>query len=596
VMAGRSTRTLAALLLPAIASASALCGSSASVTCRHAHRAPGARMMGKSVQYSDEARKSLIDGLNKVADAVKVTLGPRGRNVVIEDAKQGPRVVNDGVTIAENIVLDAPEENVGVSLLVQAAQKTDSRAGDGTTTSTVLTQAIVRSGIKLVANGYNSIALQRGLIKTASFFVKKIREAAQPVTEYSQYQHIAAVSSGSEEMGTTVADALFKVGIDGSTTVELGRDLEDRVEYTDGMEHEVGWLNANFVKDLEAQTAVLVQPRVLVTDAKISSMQDILGVLEGVVASKEPLLIIALDVVGEAQTGLVMNKNRGVLDVAVVKAPGFGDVRRSFLEDICVFTGAHFVTEQLARDVSNATIADLGRLERAVISKEKTLLVSTGEFDEAVEKRVGQIKQQIEAKLNSEKEFEVQRLEQRVVKLRGAVARIIVGAPTEAEMEDKRLRYEDAINALRGAISEGMVPGGGACLAYMLRYADEARESLPLEEERAAVDVILSAMAAPIVQIADNAGVFGQLVLEKVKDQDWGFGFNAKTLEYEDLLKEGVCDPASVTTWALENAASIAGSLLTTEALVCEKVVEVEEEYVPEVGTGIGAAAADYAW
>jgi len=302
--------------------------------------------------------------------------------------------------------------------------------------------------------------------------------------------------------------------------------------------------------------------------------------------------------VGEAAAGLALNKERGVLDVCVVKAPGFGAVKRAFLEDICVFSGANFVTGELSRKLSQVKLADLGTLERAVVHKSKVLMVSSGEEERtaAVEARVGQLKKQIESKLGTDKEFEIQRLEQRIVKLRGAVARIIVGAPTEAEMEDKRLRYEDSINAVRGGIAEGMVPGGGACLAYMLRYEDELREAIPDEEEGMAVGVLLEAMKAPVVQIADNAGLLGQLVLEKVKGQDWGFGLNAKTLEYENLLDAGVCDPASVTTWALDNAASISGSLLTTEALVVKPEYEEIEEYVPEVTDEIGAGAADLAW
>jgi len=386
------------------------------------------------------------------------------------------------------------------------------------------------------------------------------------------------------------------VGVDGSTTVESGRELTDAIEFTDGMEHEVGWINPNFVKDLETQVAALEKPRVLVTDERISTMAELLPILEGMVASKQPLLIIAQDLVGEAASGLILNKNRGVLDVCVVKAPGFGEVRRAFLEDICVFTGAKFLSTELAQKLKEASVADLGTLERAVVSKEKTLLVSTGDHEADVEKRVAQIKEQIKTKVNTDKEFEVQRLEQRIVKLRGAVARIKVGAPTEAEMEDKRLRYEDAINAVRGAIAEGMVPGGGACLAYMLRYEDEVRTLLPDDEEQAAVDVLLAAMQAPVVQIARNAGLLGEMVLENIKGKEWGYGFNAKTLEYEDLLAAGVCDPASVTTWALENAASISASLLTTEALVCQSFIEEEEEYSPEVGNDIGARAADLAW
>jgi len=550
----------------------------------------------KTIVYGDKARMDLMTGVDKVANAVKVTLGPRGRNVVIADPKQGPTVVNDGVTIAASVDLEVPQENVGVQLLLQAAAKTDSRAGDGTTTSTVLTQAIVRSGLRYISNGHNSVAMQRGLVKAASFFVDKIREAATPVNTIEQYESIATISTGSEEMGARVAEAVFRVGGDGSTVLEVGKELADTVEYTEGMEHEVGWINSAFVKDQESQTTTQLSPRILVTDEKLSVMNDVLKVLEGVVASQEPLLIIAPDVTGEAISGLTLNKNRGVVDVCVVKAPGFGDVRRAFLEDICCFTGAKFITSELALSASNATVADLGRATSVVVSKSKLVLVSTGEHDAAVEQRVEQLKAQIQTKLNTEKEFEIQRLEQRITKLRGIVARIIVGAPTETEAEDRRLRYEDAINALQGAVAEGMVPGGGACLTYMTRFADEARALFTDEEEEAAVDVLLAAMAAPIKQIANNAGVLGEMVFEKVKGQEWGYGFNAKSLEYEDLFEAGVCDPASVTTWALENAASISGSLLTTEALICDATREEIEEYDPEFTTGIQDRAADMAW
>jgi len=353
-----------------------------------------------------------------------------------------------------------------------------------------------------------------------------------------------------------------------------------------------------FVKDQESQTATLEKPRVLVTDQKLTTMSDILGILEAIVPTQEPLLIVALDVSGEALSGLALNAKKGVVDVCAVKAPGFGEVRTAYLEDLCVFSGATFLTDALSLRPENATLADLGRLDKAVVSKMSTLLVSTGEFDGPVEARVQVLKENIAAKIASGREFEVQRLEQRINKLRAAVARIYIGGATDAEIEDKRLRYEDSINALKGGIAEGMVPGGGACYAYMLRYADEARALFPEDSEEAvAVDVLCEAMSTPVKQIASNAGVLGEMVLEKVKGQEWGWGFNAKTLEYENLLEAGVCDPASVNTWALENSASIAGSLLTTEALICDKERPPEEaEYQPEITAGIGEDAAKYAW
>jgi len=558
--------------------------------------------MAKRVEYGDEARNSLLRGVDKVADAVKVTIGPRGRNVVLAPAPGVAVVINDGVSIASDIELDDPAEQVGAKLLIQACSQTDSRAGDGTTTSAVLTQAMVRAGAKLVSNGAASVALQRGLNKAAAFFVEKIREAAMPVTTIQQYTDIASISANSVEMGSMVAKAIMHVGADGSTTTESGKELEDELEFGEGLEHEVGYANAAFVNQVETQTCTLNRPRVLVTDQKITQMADVLPLLNELVTAKEALLIFALDVSGEAMSGLSLNAQRGVLEICSVKAPGFGDVRTSYLEDLCHFSGATFITSELGRKIEKATLADLGVVEKAVISKDKTTLVSTGDFDDAVEKRVEELKEQITSKLGTQKEYEIQRLEQRIQKLRGAVARILIGAPTEVEIEDKRLRYEDSINALKGGISEGMVPGGGACYAYMLRYADEARtlfdDTEQGHDEALAVDVLLEAMSAPIKQISSNAGLLGEMVLEKVINQEWGYGLNAKDLTYGDLLEAGVCDPASVTTWALENSASIAGSLLTTEALVCEDEIpdDPSKDYRPEFTTEIQEEAGRMAW
>jgi chaperonin GroEL len=514
-------------------------------------------------------------------------------------------VINDGVSIASDIQLENTAEQVGAKLLLQACSKTDSRAGDGTTTAAVLTQALVRKGNRLVAaGGINSVAVQRGLIKVANFFVNKIRDAAEPVTTLEQYASIATISSGSPDMGEKVAEAVMRVGYDGSTTTEAHEDFVDVVEFAEGLEHEVGYCDPAFIKELETSTATLEKPRVLVTDANIGIMQDFLPILEGIVKANEPLLVFCPKLYGEAIAGMKLNKNRGVLDVCVVTTPGFGDLRDQYLEDICAFSGATYIDSKIGRKLADMTIDDLGSVERAVVSKGKTTLISNGKYDDAVEKRVQMLKGLIETKLAEGKEFEIQRLEQRIQKLRGCVARIKIGGNTEAEIEDKRLRYEDAINALKGGISEGMVPGGGACYAYMLRYEDEARALFDLEsqlgrDESVAVDIMLEAMKEPIRQISSNAGEFGELVLRTVMNQEWGYGFNAKTLEYEDLFAAGVCDPASVTTWALDNAASIAGSLLTTEALVCLKQAPIDESlgYRPEFTTGIQQEeAGNLAW
>ena len=593
-------------VLLALAASDLVGAASVGASALHSHYLPTAFpsrttspacMAGKKVAYGDEARASLIRGVDKVANAVKVTIGPRGRNVVIRRGEQMPVVINDGVSIAMDVDLELPEEQVGAKLLLQACSKTDSRAGDGTTTSAVLTQALCNSGAKLISNGANAVALQRGLNKAARFFVEKIRTMASPVDTIEQYRNIASISANSEDMGAIVADALMRVGADGACTSEAGKELTDSLEFAEGLEHDLGWINEAFVNNQESQVCEMADPRIFITDQKLTTMQDILPVLEAVVASKEPLLIMALDISGDALSGLALNAKKGVLDVCAIKTPGYGDVRTQYLEDIAIFTGATFMTQELGRKPENATMADLGTLSRAVISKSKTLLVSNGQQDDAVQARVETLKQQIDSKLNTEKEFEIQRLEQRITLLRGAVARIFIGAPTEAEIEDKRLRYEDSINALKGACLEGQVPGGGACYAYMLRFEEEARAAITDPDEAAAIDVLLDAMSAPLKQIASNAGELGEMVLEKVKGQEWGYGFNAKTLTYEDLDKAGVNDPASVNTWALENSASIAGSLLTTEALVCQaERPEDEEEYRPEITTGIGEDAARYAW
>jgi len=586
-----------------MATASGVAGYAPGLTRAPVGRRSGAvTMEGKEILYGDTARNSLAKGVDKVANAVKVTLGPKGRNVVLGGgARNGaPEVVNDGVTIAADIKLSDNCENIGANLVLQSAAKTDSRAGDGTTTSTVLTQALVNEGLRFVSNGHNAVALQRGLLKSSAWVVKKIREMATPVTSYEQYKYIASLSAASEEYGTVIADAITRVGADGAIVVAPAQGLVDELVFTEGMGIETGYVSPLFVKEQETSTNTLAKPRVFVTDEKITMLEEILPLLEAVLESKEPLLIIAADITGEALSGLVLNLNRGVLDVCAVRAPGLGDVRRAFLEDICTFTGANFITSELGRRPSNVTLADLGHLERSVAEKDKTLLVACadGRFNAEVEERVETLKAQLAEKLAAAKEFEAQRLEQRITKLRGIVARILLGAATETELEDKRLRYEDAINALKGGIAEGMVPGGGSCYAYMTRYAEEIKASLPDDEERLATDILLQAMGEPCTQIARNAGLLGPMVLEKVKGQEWGYGFNANTEEYEDLLEAGVCDPASVTTWALDNAASIAASLLNTEAIVAEQVVEEidEEEYKPEITTGIGEDAAKYAW
>jgi chaperonin GroEL len=371
---------------------------------------------GKRVEYGDEARKALISGVDKCANAVRVTMGPRGRNVVVarSRAEEDVVIINDGVSIAEDVILDDQAEQVGVKLLLQACSKTDSRAGDGTTTAAVLTQAMVHAGELFVSNGSNSMAIQSGLLKVAAFFVEKIRAAAKPVTTLEEYASIAGISAGSEKMGAIVAEAIMRVGGDGSTTTEQGRSYEDTIEYSEGLEHEVGYIDEAFVTEVELQNATLEEPRVLVTDQKIALMSDVLPVLEGVVGEKVPLLIFCADLVGEAKSGLIMNKKGGVLDVCVVKAPGFGSLRQQYLEDFCIFSGATFITTQLGKKLEEVTMADLGYLKRAVVTEKKTTMVSSGKFGEEVKQRIDVLKQQIESKLGNNKEFDIPRLDQRI--------------------------------------------------------------------------------------------------------------------------------------------------------------------------------------
>mmetsp|Transcript_71257 Transcript_71257/g.130466 ORF Transcript_71257/g.130466 Transcript_71257/m.130466 type:complete len:658 (+) Transcript_71257:41-2014(+) len=549
----------------------------------------------KIVKYSREARTALLLGVDKVADAVKVTLGPRGRNVVIAEEKQMPVIINDGVSIAGKVSVERPEEEVGVKLLLQACSQTDDRAGDGTTTAAVLTQAMCKAGIKFIENGANSVAVQRGLVKAAAFFIEKIRSMAMPVTTWEQYKNIASLSANNDEMGALIADAIQAVGADGALTCDAGKGMYDELSIAEGLEHEVGYLSDQFITEEESRTCVLQDARVLLTDAKITTMQEILPILEAVVASGEALLIIATDISGEALTGLTLNSQKKIIKACAVRAPGLGEVRTAFLEDMAVFSNATYLTSELGYSMADAKITDLGIISKAVIEQKKMTLISTGEFTDAVEERVKSLRSIMNQKMEGQgfNEFQIMRLEQRINKLRGAIARITVGGATEAEIEDKCLRFEDAINALKGACKEGMVPGGGSTFTYMLRYADECRATLTDPDELLAVDILVEAMSEPIRHIATNAGILGELILQTVKGKEWGYGFNAWTLEFEDLIKSGVCDPASVSTWGLENAASIAGSLLTTEALVCHEEKPPEtQEYDPGFGNEIREDAA----
>lgn len=537
--------------------------------------------MSTDVTFGDASRQSLLKGINSVADAVKVTLGPKGRNVVLQREYGVPEVVNDGVTIARDIVLADRKANVGAKLLIEVASKTDQKAGDGTTTSTILTQALVTEGLKLVASGANPIALQRGLQKASNFLADEVKQVAKPVTSDDEVRNVAIIATGSEQMGRTIANCFKRTGANGATMVEDGQTLTDEIEFTEGMEIERGYISPYFVKNQETQTCELESPRVLVTDRKIGNMNDLVPLLEGLVQSKEPLLIIADDVTGEALSSLVLNKMRGVLDVCAIKSPGFGDRRRGYLEDIAVLTGATFITEQLGLSLDQATMEMLGKAERVAVSKERTTMISTGKHEAEVAERITAIKAEKET---TDSEFDREKCEERIAKLGGAIGRIKVGAATETELKDKKLRYEDALNSVKSAMNDGIVPGGGSTLVYLLRTKDKLTNLIEDEDEKLAVDILYRAMTYPIIQIAENAGTEGALVLEKVKDQEFGFGWNAATDCYGDLLELGVIDPSTVTMQAILNSCSIAASVLTTSALI----TEVPEEDDGGMGPGMG--------
>jgi len=540
--------------------------------------------MNTEVTFGDDSRKALLDGINAVANAVKVTLGPKGRNVVLERSYGVPEVVNDGVTIARDIELEDPKANTGAKLLVEVASKTDQKAGDGTTTSTVLTQALVTEGLKLVASGANPIAMQRGLQKASKLLADEVKKLAKPVDSDDDIRNIAVIATGSEQMGRTIATCFKRVGSNGATMVEDGQTLTDEIDFTEGMEIDRGFVSPYFVKNQEAQLCELESPRVLITDRKIANMQEIVPLLESLVKSKEPLLIISEDLTGEALSSIVLNKMRGVLDVCAIKPPGFGDRRKGYLEDIATLTGATFITEQLGLTLEGATDEMLGRAQRVAVSKERTTMIATGKHNDEVAERIKQIKAEM---LTTDSQFDKEKGEERIAKLGGAIGRIKVGAATETELKDKKLRYEDALNSVKSAMEDGIVPGGGATLVYLLRCKDEIRDAMEDEDEKLAVDMLFRAICWPVQQIAENAGAEGAIVLEKCKNKPFGHGWNAATGEYCDLLEAGVIDPATVTVQAVLNSCSIAASVLTTSALITN-VKEEATPGMPEMGDPMG--------
>lgn len=535
-----------------------------------------AGLSAKRVTFHEQSRKKLVDGINIVANAVKVTLGPKGRNVVLERAYGAPEIVNDGVTIAREISLEDPEMNVGAKLLIEAAAKSDKRAGDGTTTTTLMTQEIVNQGIRVVAAGSNPTSLRTGIMKATARLTEKIKSIAKPVAGNNDLLAIATVASNSPSMGGVIAEAFAKIGNNGATVVEESQTLSDEVEFAEGLILDRGFISPYFVKDNTRQVGEFQKPRILVTDRKITLLQDILHLLEEAAKSKVPLVILADDVSGEALSSLIINKIRGAIDVVAIKAPSFGDRRKHILQDIAIATGAELISEDLGHSLDKVTMDSLGYAERVVVDKESSTIITLPQFKENVEKRVEELKVERD---NTHIDFEKQKIIERMAALSGGVARIKVGAATETELKDKKLRYEDALNSVRSAIEMGVVSGGGSCMLHLATDVDLKKSIVAEcnqydEDEKMGVEIVFRSLSAPMRQIAKNAGVEGEVVLDKCIGKPYGYGYNAATGKYENLLECGVIDPAKVTINALENAASIASMVLTTEVIVTELPVK----------------------
>ena len=537
--------------------------------------------MAKQIVFDAEARFALERGVNALSDAVKVTLGPKGRNVVLEKKFGSPLITNDGVTIAREVELEDPLENMGAQLVKEVATKTNDVAGDGTTTATLLAQAIIREGLKNVAAGANPMVLKKGIEMATAAAVARLKEIAQPVHGKKEIAQVASISANDPEIGNIIADAMEKVGYEGVITVEESQGFETSSEVVEGMQFDRGYLSPYMVTDTEKMEAVLDNPLILITDKKISAINDILPVLEKVVQSGKQMLIIAEDIEGEAQATLILNKLRGTFTCVAVKAPGFGDRRKAMLQDIAILTGGTVVTEDFGIKLENATLDMLGGARQVKITKDTTTIIDGNGDSDEIASRVAQLKREYEA---STSEFDREKLQERVAKLAGGVAVIKVGAATETELKEKKLRYEDALSATRAAVEEGIVSGGGLALIEMI----PAVEALQAEGDvRTGINIIKKALEEPVKQIAHNAGLEGAVVVEKVKASAPGIGFNAATEVYENMIAAGIVDPAKVTRSALQHAASIAAMLLTTETLIAD--IPKKEPVLPA-----GAPGGDY--
>ncbi|MGB9779859.1 chaperonin GroEL [Caldanaerobacter sp.] len=535
--------------------------------------------MAKQIKYGEEARKALERGVNAVANTVKVTLGPRGRNVVLDKKYGTPTVTNDGVTIAREIELEDPFENQGAQLLKEAATKTNDVAGDGTTTATLLAQVMVLEGLKNLAAGANPMLLRRGMTKAVEAAVEGLRRISKPIDNKESIAHVAAISAADEEIGQLIAEAMEKVGKDGVITVEESKTIGTTLEVVEGMQFDRGYISPYMVTDAEKMEAILEEPVILITDKKLSNVQDLLPLLEQIVQHGKKLLIIADDVEGEALATLVVNKLRGTFSCVAVKAPGFGDRRKEMLQDIAILTGGQVISEELGYDLKDVTLDMLGRARQVKVTKEYTTIVGGAGNPEDIKKRINQIKAQIE---ETTSDYDREKLQERLAKLAGGVAVIQVGAATETELKEKKHRIEDALAATKAAVEEGIVPGGGVALLNVMEDVQKVVDSLEGDFKTGAM-IVLKALEAPVRQIAENAGVDGSIVVEKIKAaKDPNFGYDAYREEFTDMIKRGIIDPTKVTRTALQNAASIASMILTTEAIVVD--IPEKEKNIPGAG------------
>lgn len=539
--------------------------------------------MAKMIKFDEDARRGLERGVNALADAVKVTLGPKGRNVVLEKKFGSPTITNDGVTIAKDIELEDPFENMGAALVREVATKTNDIAGDGTTTATVLAQSIVHEGMKNVVAGANPMVLKKGIKKATDVLVEELKKSAQDVKTKEEKAQVASISAGDEEIGGLIADAMEKVGNDGVITVEESKTMDTSLETVEGMQFDRGYISPYMVTDPDKMESVMSNPYVFITDRKITLINDIMPLLEKVVQQGRELLIIAEDVEGEALATLVVNRLRGTFKAVAVKAPGFGDRRKAMLQDIATLTGATVISEEVGRKLDSASLQDLGTCGQVRVTKDMTTIVDGGGDKQAIADRVASIRAQIPETTST---FDKEKLQERLAKLSGGVAVIKVGAATETELKDKKLRIEDALNATRAAVAEGIVAGGGTALLQVQPALEELAAAAE-GDEKTGVEIVKRAIEAPVRQITDNAGLEGAVIVEAVKKAEKGIGFNALTGEYVDMIKSGIVDPCKVTRSALQNAASIASMILTTEAVVADKPAKEAAPAAPGMGGGM---------